>query len=104
MTEDAGSQSLVSQEDAKAALNLLFSGRMEYLKGGHVFIDALPEVAAKLDQPLRVTLAGDGREREALQRRAARVRGPKLEIEFTGWVEQSKMENLLSQRRGASAW
>jgi glycosyltransferase involved in cell wall biosynthesis len=76
-------------------LHLLFSGRMEYLKGGHVLLDALPQVSAALAKPLRVTFAGDGRERHALERRAARVRSPKLKIEFTGWVERRQVEALL---------
>jgi glycosyltransferase involved in cell wall biosynthesis len=76
-------------------LHLLFSGRMEYLKGGHVFIDALPEVALELAKPLRVTFAGDGRERKALEQRAARVRHPQLKIEFVGWVERLGIEALL---------
>jgi glycosyltransferase involved in cell wall biosynthesis len=76
-------------------LHLLFSGRMEYLKGGHVFIDALPEVAAALAKPLRVTFAGDGRERQALEQRAERVCGPGLKIEFAGWVERRGIESLL---------
>lgn len=76
-------------------LHLLFSGRMEYLKGGHVFLDALPEVAAALNQPLRVTFAGEGRERQALERRAANVQSPKLKIEFAGWVERRRIEALL---------
>jgi glycosyltransferase involved in cell wall biosynthesis len=75
--------------------HLLFSGRMEYLKGGHVFIDALPEVASTLEQGLHVTFAGDGRERRALERAAAAVRNSRLEIEFPGWVERSRIEALL---------
>ncbi len=81
--------------DVKAELNLLFSGRMEYLKGGHVFIDALTEVAIALERPLRVTFAGDGRERPALEIQAARVRRPKLKIEFAGWVGRRQLETLL---------
>src|SRR2546422_1813290 len=53
--------------------HLLFSGRMELLKGGHVFLDALPKVAAAIDKPLRVTFAGDGRARRSWERQAARL-------------------------------
>jgi|SRR5882672_3170984 len=95
IAEVAEQQSVVAQRDTKAELNLLFSGRMEYLKGGHVFIDALPEVAATLNRPLRVTFAGDGRERLALERQAARLRTAKLEIVFAGWVERGEVEALL---------
>jgi len=80
---------------ANSDLHLLFSGRMEYLKGGHVFIDALPEVAAALDRRLRVTFAGDGRERNALERQAATLRNGKLAIDFPGWVDRGRIETLL---------
>lgn len=95
MAEEAERESVVHPRDPKGEWSLLFSGRMEYLKGGHVFIGALPEVAATLNTPLRVTFAGDGRERRALERRAALVRSPKLKIEFAGWVERRQMEALL---------
>lgn len=83
------------KKDATTELRLLFSGRMEYLKGGHVFIDALAEVSAALHKPLRVTFAGDGRERKRLERRAASVRNAKLDIDFIGWVERGRIEELL---------
>ena len=94
-TEAAKNQSTLPEDGARAELKLLFSGRMEYLKGGHVFLDALPLVAAALDKPLRVTFAGDGSERPALERRAARIRRPGLEIGFVGWVERRRIETLL---------
>jgi glycosyltransferase involved in cell wall biosynthesis len=96
LTEDAPkAQRSPHETRATTELNLLFSGRMEYLKGGHVFLDALPLVAAALAKPLRVTFAGDGRERSSLERRAARVRSARLEIDFVGWVERRRVETLL---------
>jgi glycosyltransferase involved in cell wall biosynthesis len=83
------------EKPAHAGWHLLFSGRMEYLKGGHVFIDALAEVAAALDKPLRVTFAGDGRERAAWERRAARLQNQRLDFDFTGWVNRQRIEELL---------
>ena len=80
---------------SSAELHLLFSGRMEYLKGGHVFLEALPQVASQLGQRLSVTFAGEGRERPALERRAAEVGNPQLQIEFPGWVDRSRIEALL---------
>jgi glycosyltransferase involved in cell wall biosynthesis len=78
---------------------LLFSGRMEALKGGHVFLEALPMVAAILDKPLRVSFAGDGRLRESWERRAMRLRGQdaRLEIEFTGWTDRKGIDSLLDE-------
>lgn len=84
-----------SETRAATELNLLFSGRMEYLKGGHVLLEALPLVAAAFDKTLRVTFAGDGRERRDLERRAQRIRSPQIKIEFVGWVERRRIETLL---------
>jgi glycosyltransferase involved in cell wall biosynthesis len=81
--------------DAAPELNLLFSGRMEYLKGGHIFLEALPMVSAALAKPLYVTFAGDGRERAALERRAEHIGSSQLKIEFVGWVERRRIESLL---------
>jgi glycosyltransferase involved in cell wall biosynthesis len=79
--------------------HLLFAGRMELLKGGHVLLESLPRVVAELDQPVRVTLAGDGRERQRLEEMARRLRGkyPALEIVFTGWLSHEQMGALLGQ-------
>jgi glycosyltransferase involved in cell wall biosynthesis len=81
----------------KASLRLLFSGRMEFLKGGHVFLKALPRVAAALKRPLQVIFAGEGRERSDWQQQAADLqrRHPELEIEFPGWVDRTQMDRLL---------
>lgn len=75
--------------------NLLFSGRMEHLKGGQIFLEALPQAAAMLDRPLRVTFAGDGRERLAWEASAAAVRNEKVAVDFIGWVERNQIEKLL---------
>jgi glycosyltransferase involved in cell wall biosynthesis len=72
---------------------------MELLKGGHVLLDSLPRVVAELDRPVRVTYAGDGRERPRLEEMARRLRGkyPALEIVFTGWLSHEQMGSLLRQ-------
>jgi glycosyltransferase involved in cell wall biosynthesis len=67
---------------------------MERLKGGDFFIDSLSSVAAKLEKPLRVTFAGEGRERKAWERRASRLRDRNLDIHFVGWVERPQMSIL----------
>src|SRR5205814_287330 len=75
---------------------LLFSGRQELLKGGHILLEALPEVISALNSPVRVIFAGDGRERERLQRQATSLQKsyPNLEIEFSGWLNRDQMEAL----------
>jgi glycosyltransferase involved in cell wall biosynthesis len=96
MAETTATKSAGLDERARDEWHLLFSGRMEYLKGGHVFIDALASVADALDKPLRVTFAGDGRERENWEQRAARLRHRQLDFTFAGWVDRLRIEELLA--------
>lgn len=78
---------------------MLFLGRMHYLKGGQLFLDALPKVCAVLDRPLRATFAGDGPERATWERTAERTQAinRELSINFTGWVDQNQVDELLSE-------
>lgn len=73
---------------------LLFLGRMDTLKGGSVFLDALPQVSAALERPLRITFAGDGPERHVWERKAKRVqsRHADVSIEFTGWLNGAQLD------------
>jgi glycosyltransferase involved in cell wall biosynthesis len=97
MAEAAEHESVVPQRAAEGEWRLLFLGRMEYLKGGHVFLDALPIVAAALDKPLLVTFAGDGRLRRNWERQAARLqeRYRRIEVKFIGWADRSRIDSLL---------
>lgn len=76
---------------------LLYAGRMDYLKGGHVLLDALPAVMAGLDRQLTLTLAGDGPDRARWERRARALQEsrPDLAIEFVGWVHQAQVATLM---------
>jgi glycosyltransferase involved in cell wall biosynthesis len=76
---------------------LLFAGRMEALKGGHILIDALPDVAAAAECSVRVTFAGDGRERARWEARASRIQASatNLTIEFLGWLPQGEIGGLM---------
>ncbi|MDQ6666521.1 MAG: glycosyltransferase family 4 protein [Acidobacteriota bacterium] len=69
-------------------LRLLFAGRMDRLKGGEYFLDALPRADEALGCPLEITFAGDGPARPAWQRKAAEIasRSNYLKIEFPGWL------------------
>ncbi len=71
---------------------------MEFLKGGHIFLNALPPAATALGQPLQVIFAGDGRERRVWEQQAVDVqrKHPELEIQFVGWVDRTRMDQLLS--------
>lgn len=83
----------------KAYRHLLFAGRMDLLKGGRTFIDALPQVREALGLTLRVTFAGDGPDRMAWERSAAKVsqRVEGLHIEFVGWVQRPRLELLYKE-------
>jgi glycosyltransferase involved in cell wall biosynthesis len=84
-------------EHSTMPFRLVFSGRMEFLKGGHVFLNALPRVAASLGRPLHVVFAGEGRQRHAWEQQAVSLQSqhPELQIEFTGWVGGTQMNKLL---------
>jgi glycosyltransferase involved in cell wall biosynthesis len=70
---------------------------MESLKGGHYLIEALPEVVRAARRPVRLVLAGDGRDRKRWEAIAQRVQSttPNLAIEFTGWVPQQRVSALM---------
>lgn len=76
---------------------LLFAGRMENPKGGDYLIEAAPEVARVTRRPLRVVLAGEGRERAHWEALAERVQKATtdLTIEFTGWLSQVQLSGLM---------
>ena len=80
-------------------VHLVFAGRMEPPKGGEVFLDALPTIAAALARRVVATFAGDGRARFAWTRRAnAIVRNyPQLRIEFTGWMDSVALNALFDR-------
>jgi glycosyltransferase involved in cell wall biosynthesis len=78
---------------------IVFVGRMERLKGGHVLLDALPAVQQSLQRPLQVKFVGDGRLRDTWEEHARRVcPDPSLcRVEFTGWVGAAERTRLLSE-------
>jgi len=77
-------------------LRLLFAGRMEPLKGGHLLLDALPLVHSALSRPLILTFAGDGGARIEWVRRADELvrRHPAVRVEFTGWLNAAALTAL----------
>jgi glycosyltransferase involved in cell wall biosynthesis len=83
----------------KDRFHLLFSGRMDKLKGGSVLISALPEVSASLGVPLAVTFAGDGPERARWERsaRATQSRLDGVTVRFVGWLDKQQLDSLYSE-------
>lgn len=70
---------------------LLFLGRMTKIKGGAVFLNALPRVAARLGRSLHITFAGDGPERVAWEKAAGQLaqRYGDVEFCFPGWLRDT---------------
>src|SRR5205809_3102756 len=71
---------------------LIFLGRMEALKGGLEFLEALPRAQSELQSAVHVTFAGDGPKREEWQRRANQlsISHPGLKFDFPGWVSEKE--------------
>jgi glycosyltransferase involved in cell wall biosynthesis len=76
--------------------HLVFLGRMDAVKGGRVFLQALPEIRSMLRRDLLVSFAGDGPERSAWQREAERLcrANPGLQVTFTGWLLPDQRDAL----------
>ena len=77
--------------------HLVFLGRMTSAKGGHLLLHALPTIRSMLSRDIRVTFGGDGPERAAWERHAARLqeRNPGLDVTFTGWLTADQRDAIL---------
>jgi len=73
---------------------LVFVGRLEWEKGAHTLIDALPRLRRRLPG-LRVVIAGRGGASEDLQRLARERRVANI-IEFTGWLPEHELHALIA--------
>lgn len=71
---------------APAEMRILFLGRMTAIKGGDVLIRAVADASAAIGAPLPLTMAGDGPQRAAWERLAARLG---VDATFTGWVDDA---------------
>ena len=85
---------LFAWEDQPQAWQLSFLGRMERLKGAHLLVEALSLLDPALRSKLRVTFAGDGRERARLEAAASRITD--VATHFTGWISPEDSRALLT--------
>jgi glycosyltransferase involved in cell wall biosynthesis len=78
---------------------LLFTGRMDRLKGGRILLEALPRIASRLGGRVSLTFAGDGPERASWEHAARRLlrRTPGVAVDFTGWVARECLDRLLDE-------
>lgn len=98
-SDDSFLLSLRSRSKSDAPLSrLLYIGRMEFLKGGEVFLDALHSAQTQLGRPLHVTFAGDGRDRHKWEAKALELesRSPGLSIEFVGWLVGAQLDSIIA--------
>jgi glycosyltransferase involved in cell wall biosynthesis len=91
----------VEPAPAQVSHDILFAGRMDALKGGILLLDALPQMCAELNRPLRVRFSGDGPDRERWEERAKRIeaRDPRISIRFPGWCDRRQMSAQLQSSR-----
>jgi glycosyltransferase involved in cell wall biosynthesis len=70
--------------------NLLFVGRMDRLKGGAELLQALPRVAQRLKQGVRLRFVGDGPERSSWESLSQVIRAGsrEVDVEFSGWLDR----------------
>ena len=68
------------------APSVLFLGRMTPLKGGDLLIEAIAQASRRLGRALRLTLGGDGPERERWQTLARRLG---IDARFPGWLDEA---------------
>jgi glycosyltransferase involved in cell wall biosynthesis len=84
---------------ARQALRLVFLGRLEASKGVFLLLASLPLVAPRLGRRLLLTVAGDGRDGEALRNVAARTCADRtdLDVRFTGWLHGDARDRLFDE-------
>lgn len=85
------------REDSRS---LVFVGRFEDYKGGKQLLEALPRVASLLGMPVRLTFVGEGSQRPAWERQAARLtaRNSRLSVNFTGWLDSDAIAGVLEDQ------
>ncbi len=78
---------------------LLFCGRLEHTKGPSVALRAAARVAALLNEPVRLAIAGAGSLEASMRTEAARLMATcaHLDVHFAGWVDSRAQAGLLAR-------
>ncbi|MGH9412051.1 MAG: glycosyltransferase family 4 protein [Vicinamibacterales bacterium] len=84
-------------ETAESAVDVLFLGRMTPLKGADVIPESLRVAAETLGRRIRAVIAGDGPDRERLERTLST--NPLIEALFPGWIDASARDALIARAR-----
>jgi len=80
-----------------ATVDVVFLGRLTTLKGPGVLLDAARAASGILGRTISMTLAGEGPEREPLQRIAKTMNG--ISAEFPGWLDVGARTELLARAK-----
>ncbi|HZU26240.1 MAG TPA: glycosyltransferase family 4 protein [Bryobacteraceae bacterium] len=86
---DAGTFRARHRQQAGQSVEFLCVARLNRIKGQHMLLEAMRELI-DAGIPARLTLVGDGPDRESLQRHAARL-GLDATVQFTGWINQDRL-------------
>ena len=73
---------------------ILFLGRLIDAKGGSYLIRAIPQASKKLGRPLSLTIAGDGPDRQPLEKLS---RDLHVTVKFAGWLSAQPKAALLRE-------
>jgi len=73
---------------------ILLLGRLSDTKGAHLAIEAVQLAARKLTSSIKLIIAGDGPERDRLERLAFRLGVP---ARFLGWIDSLQRTEILDQ-------
>jgi glycosyltransferase involved in cell wall biosynthesis len=79
-----------------APLHLMFSGRMTFLKGGDLLVEAASLAQKALQRKLHVTFCGDGPQRRDWQQRASQLQSDSLSFDFPGWLTSSQLTHAFA--------
>jgi glycosyltransferase involved in cell wall biosynthesis len=80
------------RQDFGQKTRLLFAGRFDELKGGHVLLEALPLIVETLGRPVDLGMVGAGPMANEWKRLAAATESEKIRIEFPGWLNRAALE------------
>lgn len=87
-------EAVKSRPNADGARHVGFIGRIERAKGVHLLLEALMLASSHTRDGLRLTIAGDGRDRSACEAASAALGTAGVTCTFTGWLDADARTSL----------
>lgn len=78
------------------AIHLIYIGRFDLLKGGHLLFEALPELEATLKRPILLRMLGSGPAADEWKNLSQKVSSQTIRVEFPGWVDRAQKDASLA--------